>query len=275
LTGTISLARYGKWALIVGGSEGVGAEIARAFAADGLNCLLIARRPEPLDRLAEELRAAAGVEVRALALDIGDEGAAAHIVQMADGLEIGALVCNAGAGLVPTPFCQLAPDVIQRAIRTNAEVPAMLARQFGQGMAARGRGAMLFIGSGAGEVGTAYMAGYSAAKAFQRTLAEALWYELKPAGVDVLALVLGITLTPQLGRMGYPIGDPSVPGMHPAEAACAGLAHLADGPVLHLGEAVDEHRMARTLPRRDAVTAMGERARAILSRSSAGTGSQA
>lgn len=261
--------RYGEWALIIGGSEGVGAEIAHALAADGVNCFLIARKPEPLERLALEIGAAHGVDVRTISMDVAEHGAAARIKQSTAGIPVGMLVCNAGAGAAPASYVGQSWQDIDRTIQVNVNLPAELAWHFGSEMAARGRGALLFLGSGAGECGTAHMAAYSAAKAFQRTLAEALWFEMKPKGVDVLALVLGITRTPQLGRMGYPIDDPAVPGMDSREAALAGLAHLEDGPVLHLGEALEEHETVRALPRREAVELMGERALAIMAQAQA------
>ena len=99
-------------------------------------------------------------------------------------------------------------------------------------MVARGKGGIIFIGSGAGEIGTADVAVYSATKAYLKTLAEALWFELRPSGVDVLYLVLGVTRTPQLGRLGYAIDDPNVPGSYPRDVARAGLARLPHGPAV-------------------------------------------
>jgi short-subunit dehydrogenase len=63
------LGNYGPWAVIAGGSEGVGAEFARLLAAAGLKLVLVARKPGPLEDTAQECREH-GVEVRTLAVDL-------------------------------------------------------------------------------------------------------------------------------------------------------------------------------------------------------------
>ena len=61
--------KYGPWALVAGGSEGLGAAFAEDIAALGLNLILVARRPGPLDQTAQRLRGSHGVEVRTVAVD--------------------------------------------------------------------------------------------------------------------------------------------------------------------------------------------------------------
>ena len=63
--------RYGQWALVTGGSEGTGAAFARALAARGLNCILVARREAPLAALAARIRAESGFECVTAAIDLG------------------------------------------------------------------------------------------------------------------------------------------------------------------------------------------------------------
>jgi uncharacterized protein len=64
------LERYGPWALVAGASEGVGEALARAFAAQGLNVVLLARRRAVLDAVAASIEAEAGVKARAVAVDL-------------------------------------------------------------------------------------------------------------------------------------------------------------------------------------------------------------
>ena len=62
--------QYGPYALIAGASEGIGAAFARQLAERGVNLVLVARRAEPLEALADEIRASAGVDVRVAPIDL-------------------------------------------------------------------------------------------------------------------------------------------------------------------------------------------------------------
>jgi short-subunit dehydrogenase len=90
------LVNYGPWAVIAGGSEGVGAEFARQLAAAGLNLVLLARKPGPLEVTAESCRGH-GVEVRTIAVDLVDPDGADRLFQATADIEIGLLIYNAGA----------------------------------------------------------------------------------------------------------------------------------------------------------------------------------
>ena len=89
--------RYGPWAIVAGGSEGLGAAFAHRLAAKDLNLLLIARKAAPLMALAAEVRGEHGVEVVALSLDLTAPDAVETIAAEMQGREPGLLVYNAGA----------------------------------------------------------------------------------------------------------------------------------------------------------------------------------
>ncbi len=88
MTEPVDLSTYGPWAVVAGGSEGVGAAMARQLAEAGLSLLLLARRPGPLEQTAQECRAL-GVEVRTLAVDLTSADAADRVAAAADGLSAG------------------------------------------------------------------------------------------------------------------------------------------------------------------------------------------
>ena len=88
--------RYGPWAVIAGGSEGVGASFARQLAEHGINLVLVARKPDPLEETATAVRGR-GVEVRTLSLDLLDADMLARVREVTDDVEVGLLVFNAGA----------------------------------------------------------------------------------------------------------------------------------------------------------------------------------
>jgi hypothetical protein len=187
--------RYGQFALVVGASEGLGAEFARQLAGRGLDLILVARRLKPLEVLARDLRTRHGVDVRAFALDVGDADACARLVEKTRDLDVGLLVLN--AALAPIgDFLAREAEEHARLIDVNCRAAAALCHHFGRRLVDRGRGGLLIVSSLAGLQGTATTAHYAASKAYLRVLGEGLWLELHPAGVDVLVCVAGPTDTP-------------------------------------------------------------------------------
>lgn len=256
--------RYGPWAVIVGGSEGVGAAFARKLARQGLNLVLLARKPGPLAELAAELRAEARVEVRTVSLDVTAGDMLEQVQQATRGLEVGLLIYNAGS-VAPISFLDSPLEDALRTLRLNAVGPATLCHHFGQGLRERGRGGILLVGSMAGCAGGADTAVYSGAKAFTQIFAESLWAALKPCGVDVLALVIGATRTPFMERAGLALDHPDLPAADPEDIAQLGLDELANGPVrvpLHLEETF---QALRSMPRASAAEFMTQGARALQS----------
>jgi len=132
-------------------------------------------------------------------------------------------------------------------------------------MAARGRGGIVLVSSGAGLAGGRNMVAYGATKAFDMVMAEALWAELHDDGVDVLALVLGLTDTPTLrrllferGNLARPDDSTPIPGAStPDEVVAEALANLANGPTWFVGEQLREgSKLLGSLARSDAVKAL-------------------
>ncbi|MGN0063456.1 MAG: SDR family NAD(P)-dependent oxidoreductase [Nocardioides sp.] len=224
------LTTYGPWALIAGGSEGVGAEFATQLADAGFNLVLLARKPGPLEETAAACRER-GVEARAVAVDLLAPDAMATIAAATDDIEVGLLIFNAGANTYGHAFT--AGDLAghQGVIDLNVTVPLALVHHFAPAMKERGRGGILLTGSLAGYVGSSSEAIYGAAKAFNRIFAEGLWVELKEYGVDVLHLVLGVTRTPAMERAGLNFDLPGMVVSEPADVAHEGLENLANGPV--------------------------------------------
>lgn len=259
------LATYGPWAVIAGGSEGVGAEFATQLADDGFNLLLVARKTGPLGETAAACRDR-GVEVRTVAVDLTSSTAVAEITEATAGLEVGLFVYNAGANSYGHPFSAGELAGFQRVIDLNITAMLTLVHHYAQPMKERGRGGILLVGSLAGYVGASHEAIYAAVKAFGRIFAEGLWVELKDHGVDVLELVLGVTRTPAMERAGL---DFSLPGMvvsESADVAREGLAHLADGPVHVISGNEKTVEMRATAERAELVTKTDARLKMLTGR---------
>jgi len=248
--------RYGPYALIAGASEGIGAAFARQIAERGVNLVLVARRAGPLDELAAEIRSSTGVDVRTATVDLTSTDVDERLADVADGVEVGMLVYNAGATHGASDFHDEPQHIVERLVRLNCVGPVVACHRFGAAMRDRGRGGIILIGSMAGLAGCARVATYAATKAFDQVLAEGLWRELTPRGVHVLALIAGATDTPALARSGAKVTT-EYPPMDPAEVAQEGLAHLTDGPTWFAGEGNQAGAaFFRTVERADAVAAL-------------------
>lgn len=228
------LSAYGPWVVIAGGSEGVGAEFADQLAAAGLNLVLIARRPEPLQRTADACRAR-GVEVHTLAVDLTDPAATDRIVEATEGRTVGLLIYNAGANTCSEEFLAGELTDFTRVIELNINAPMRLVQHYGRGMRERRRGGILLVGSMAGYLGSVRHTVYGGVKAFSRIFAEGLWLELRDHNVDVLELVLGVTRTPAMERVGLNFDVSGMRVAEPADVAREGLEQLGCGPVFVAG----------------------------------------
>lgn len=233
--------RYGPWALVSGASEGTGAEFSLQAAAKGLNLILVARRPDKLDELAAQIRAAHGVEVLTCPLDLSLPGAAAALQRAADGRELGLVVFNAGGDSVGGRFLDSPYEAWRTLTQRNIDLLTEACHRFATTFVARGRGGLILVGSEAALGGTGRLSIYTATKGYMLNFGESLWKELKPRGVDVLNLLIGATDTPKLrtvfAKNNLPLD--AVPLTTSAEVARVGLAKLGHGPTVVLSAAED------------------------------------
>ncbi len=246
------VTRYGRWALVAGGSDGLGAAFAEELAGRGMHCLLVARREQPLAEVAAGLRERHGVEVRTLSLDLGLAEAAARLETATADLDLGIVVFNAGAEasgekFVDVPFGHWR-DILQR----NVMVLSEALHRFGARFYAQRRGGIVIVGSEAAFGGGARGALYTASKGFALNLGESLWAELAPQGVDVLTLLFKIADTPTLrgvlARKGIPIAVTGATA--PELLAKATIEALPHGPVLNFDEAGPDDSLTSSAMRR-------------------------
>ena len=188
-------ARYGPWALIAGASVGLGAAFAAELAQQGVNLVLLARRPAPLETTAAALSAKYGISVKTISIDLAAPDAIDKIAAATREVEIGLLVYDTAYMLIG-PFLEHSIDKQLRTIDVNCRGPLMLTHHFGTQMSQRKRGGIILMTSLSGMQGAPWLASYGATKAFNIVLAEGLWYELKPLGVDVMACCAGAIETP-------------------------------------------------------------------------------
>jgi len=256
--------RYGPWALVTGASSGIGAALARALAARGLNLVITARRTSLLDALADELRRERRIAVDVVGVDLARPDFLAPLLAACADRDIGLVVSNAGFGLKGEHH-RLPAEQLTAMLMVNCHAPMLLAHAFAPRLVARGRGGLLFTGSIEGFLGFPWSSAYAASKAFVRVLGEGLWGELEGRGVDVMVVSPGATDTDAPAQQGI---DPrKIPGrmMPPAEVAAQALARLGRRPVFVPGWL--NRLMVRILtamPRRLALRMAGKGIRATL-----------
>jgi uncharacterized protein len=203
-------AKYGRWALVTGASEGIGAAMACDLAGRGLNLLLVARRRERLAALAARLRSERGVEVQVVAADLGTQAGVDAVLHQVEGREVGLYVGAAGFGTAG-PFVDNDNAQELNMIDVNCRALCALAHPLARTMLERGRGGIVLMSSIVAFQGVANSANYAATKAYVQTLAEGLAAELRPFGVDVLASAPGPVDTGFATRADMRMGSAATP----------------------------------------------------------------
>jgi short-subunit dehydrogenase len=183
-------------ALITGASSGIGLELARVFAREGYNLVLVARNEPALKQLATECAKEFGTEAFVLPADLSKPQAAnrVHRLVTKKKITLDVLVNDAGFGNFGR-FAENDPNKEHDLIQVNIASLTSLTRLFATEMVNRGRGKILNVASTAAYQPGPMMATYYASKAYILSFSEALARELKDTGVSVSCLCPGPTLT--------------------------------------------------------------------------------
>jgi short-subunit dehydrogenase len=193
----------GKTALITGASGGIGYELAKLFAKDHHNVVLVARNAPRLAQFAEELKAQFGISAKAVPLDLTAAPAPQFLFDQLqrEGIAVDILVNNAGYGLFGE-FAKISPEENLGQIRLNITALTHLTKLFLGPMIERHSGKIMNVASTAGFQPGPLMAVYYATKAYVISFSEALANELKGSGVTVTCLCPGPTDTGLQERAG-------------------------------------------------------------------------
>ena len=173
-----------------GASSGIGLELAQRLAEAGLNLVINARRVDELEKVAQSLTTANGVNVRVVAADVSDLVGVQQVIDQTADLDVGLLIASAGYG---TSGWFTQSDVAEeiRMLRVNCEAVLTLTHHYSKRFARNKRGGIILLSSLVAFQGVPFSANYAATKAYVQSLAEALAVELKPDGVDVLSAAPG------------------------------------------------------------------------------------
>ncbi|MFG3151659.1 SDR family NAD(P)-dependent oxidoreductase [Streptomyces sp. NPDC048219] len=200
-------------ALVTGASSGIGAAYAGRLAAHGWDTVLVARRAQRLDDLAERLREETGTSVETLVADLSDPAGLERVARRAAGEDIGFLLNNAGINGYG-PFAGLEPDLMAKVLHINVLAVTALARAAVPGMLERGRGTVVNVASQLAFAGSLpphplpERAVYGGTKGYVVTFTRTLAAELAGSPLRIQVLCPGLTAT----EFHRSRGDEPVPG---------------------------------------------------------------
>jgi short-subunit dehydrogenase len=259
----MSTARFRRRALVTGASSGIGAAYAERLARGGHDLVLVARRRDRLEELAERLRREGDARAEVLAADLTDAGALAQLEARVGVEPLALLVNNAGFGGY-RPFAQVEPEVVDDLIDIHVRAVARLTRAALPGMIRRGSGGVINVASLLALSGSLppnplpYRAVYAGAKAFMVTFTQTLAGELDGTGVRVQVCLPGMVATEFHSRVGR---DPSKmpPMMTAPDVVAASLAALERGEVVCVPGLDDPSLLERLAEMQRAVLASANR----------------
>jgi short-subunit dehydrogenase len=187
---------HDSWVLVTGASSGFGEEFARQYAKQGHSLVLVARRLDRLQKVAEALREQYRINVVVEQVDLSDVAAIIQLhARLRDrGIAVDILINNAGHGL-QGPFLDRQMDAALAMVQLDIASATALTYVFAQDMRKRGRGKILLVASLLAYYGVENFAVYAASKAYVLRLGEALHRELKSDGVTVTTLCPGMSDT--------------------------------------------------------------------------------
>ena len=185
------------WALITGGSSGMGLEYARQLADAGCNLLLVSNQKEELEKATETLRQGRDIQVLPHYQDLAIETAAEELFAFcqAENLQIDILINNAGMFF----FEELTLENESKALtmlRLHTFTPTRLCILFGEEMKRRGYGYLINMSSMAAKLPCPGIAIYSATKAYLKSFGKSLYFEMRPYGVGVTTVCPAAIATP-------------------------------------------------------------------------------
>lgn len=191
--------KYGGWALVTGATSGIGEQIAKQLAEDGMNLVLVARREKELKDYAQTLAAQHSVETEIIVADLATQEGVDKV--KAAQRDIGLIALSAGLE-TNGAFEKLDLEGERRMLQVNATATMELSHHFSKTMVSRGKGAILLVASMFGQMASPYFSTYAGSKAFVIGFGQSLYGELKPKGVDVSILSPGLTKTPMATKTG-------------------------------------------------------------------------
>jgi short-subunit dehydrogenase len=186
-----------SYALITGASSGIGRCYATLLAERGYSIIAVSNQAAELENVASELRERYNVEVHTLCIDLAERSAAKSIFDYTEDhdWQVDILICNAGMLLFST-LVNTAPERLATIVDLHCTTTTLLCRYYGEKMKERRKGRILIMSSSTAWLPYPTISHYGATKAYLKSFASALWYELHRYGVSVTSVYPGAVDTP-------------------------------------------------------------------------------
>ncbi|HLT80280.1 MAG TPA: SDR family oxidoreductase [Cyclobacteriaceae bacterium] len=192
-----------KYALVTGGTSGIGYELAKLLAKDGYNLIIVARSKTDLERVATEFKSEYGIDVLTIPKDLFVRQNAFEVFDLvkAHNIQLDILVNDAGHGHYGE-FVSTDLDMELQIIDLNIASLVILTKLFLKDMITRGKGRILNVSSIASKMPGPWQSVYHGTKAFVQSFTEAIRSEVKDTGVTITALLPGPTDTDFFSKAG-------------------------------------------------------------------------
>ena len=250
--------KYGSYALVTGAASGIGRAFAELLAERGVSPVILDINSKDAVSLQKKLKEEYKVDARTLNIDLSAPDFMQAVIEATRKLDVGLVIHSAAVSLIGE-YVELPLEQHRKLLDVNVRATMELTHYFCSQFKARKRGGLILLSSASALQGSALAQHYAASKAYILTLAEGLWFEMRPHGVDVLGLLPGSTDTPAI----Y-VGDPDLSQsyiMEPRDVAAEALEKLGRQPSLISGSRNrrDFFLLTRILPRRSAIGIVSER----------------
>lgn len=247
----------GTTTLITGASAGIGVAYAEGFAARGSNLILVARRKDRLDAVAQAVTSQYWVKVTVIAQDLAAPGAVAKLEKAvaAKKLTVDVLINNAGFGINGF-FIDEDRSRTQEEIALNIGALVDLTAAYLPGMLERNSGAVVNIASTASFQPVPGMAVYAATKAFVRSFTEAVWGELRDSAVRVVSISPGSTESEFFVVAGGKPGGKAMPASAVVETTFAALEKNVPSAVVGTGNSISSS-LVKFFPKKSVIKIAG------------------
>ncbi|XP_076357229.1 very-long-chain 3-oxoacyl-CoA reductase-like [Tachypleus tridentatus] len=211
---SVNWNKVGRWAVITGGTEGIGRSYAEELATRGLNIVLISRNVEKLESAANNLEKRHKIKTKTLSVDFTGGSEIYDEIQLAlEGLEIGVLVNNVGMSFVYAEYFHLIPnamETIERMIRVNVIACTKMMRMILPQMEERKCGVIVNVSSLLGIYPIPLLSVYSACKLYVDYLSRATQLEYNKKGVIIQCVMPAFVATQmsKIRRVSFDVPTP-------------------------------------------------------------------